>query len=258
MSPFETISAAYAAFGRNDPSVLFGAMDPAITWNEAEGNPLSDRNPYVGPQAIGEGVFGRLLAALEAVKTYRALLTTQTPSGPSQRRMTAQLPDRMRLESLSGGKVASCTVVDGSKGQYHEPGKTGALGERSLADLQDSLRTDPLSTLLAASRPDAQLSYRGETKVQGRLVDALEVRIHGPTVTLFVAADDGELLAYQHASRQGKITVLHSDFRVVAGLHIAHTNTIMAAGKRFVVTLSELTINSSLPGDTFDITKCQF
>ena len=37
MSPFETIDAAYAAFGRNDPSVLFGAMDPAITWNEAEG-----------------------------------------------------------------------------------------------------------------------------------------------------------------------------------------------------------------------------
>jgi ketosteroid isomerase-like protein len=65
MLPIETIKAAYAAFGRNDPSVLFGAMDPAITWNEAEGHPLADRNPYVGPQAIGEGVFGRLLAALD-------------------------------------------------------------------------------------------------------------------------------------------------------------------------------------------------
>lgn len=65
MSPFETINAAYAAFGRNDPSVLFGAMDPAITWNEAEGNPLADRNPYVGPQSIGEGVFAQLLAAFD-------------------------------------------------------------------------------------------------------------------------------------------------------------------------------------------------
>lgn len=65
MSPFETIKAAYAAFGRNDPSVLFGAMDPAISWNEAEGNPMADRNPYVGPGAIGEGVFGRLLAAFD-------------------------------------------------------------------------------------------------------------------------------------------------------------------------------------------------
>lgn len=65
MSALETIKAAYAAFGRNDPSVLFGAMDAAISWNEAEGNPLADRNPYVGVQAIGEGVFGRLLAAID-------------------------------------------------------------------------------------------------------------------------------------------------------------------------------------------------
>lgn len=65
MSSLETIRAAYAAFGRNDPSMLFSAMDPAIHWNEAEGFPLADRNPYVGPQAIGEGVFARLLAALD-------------------------------------------------------------------------------------------------------------------------------------------------------------------------------------------------
>jgi len=65
MSAFDTIKSGYAAFGRNDPSVLFGAMDPAITWNEAEGNPLADRNPYVGPQAIGEGVFARMVAAID-------------------------------------------------------------------------------------------------------------------------------------------------------------------------------------------------
>ena len=65
MTAFETIKSAYAALGGNDPSVLFGAMDAAINWNEAEGNPLADRNPYVGPQAIGEGVFGRLMAAID-------------------------------------------------------------------------------------------------------------------------------------------------------------------------------------------------
>jgi uncharacterized protein len=65
MSAIETIKAAYAAFGRNDPSVLFGAMDQAVKWHQAEGAPLADRNPYVGPQAVGEGVFGRLLAAID-------------------------------------------------------------------------------------------------------------------------------------------------------------------------------------------------
>jgi len=66
MTAVETIKSAYAALGRNDPSVLFSAMDPAINWNEAEGNPLADRNPYVGPQALGEGVFARLLAAIDS------------------------------------------------------------------------------------------------------------------------------------------------------------------------------------------------
>jgi ketosteroid isomerase-like protein len=65
MSALDTIKAAYAAFGRNDPSVLFAAMDAAVSWNEAEGYPLADGNPYVGPQAVGEGVFARLLAAID-------------------------------------------------------------------------------------------------------------------------------------------------------------------------------------------------
>lgn len=65
MSNAPTIQAAYAAFANNDPSVLFGAMAPDIHWSEAQGNPLADHNPYVGAQAIGDGVFGRLLAAID-------------------------------------------------------------------------------------------------------------------------------------------------------------------------------------------------
>ena len=40
-------------------------MAPDIQWNEAQGNPMSDRNPYVGAQAIGDGVFGRLMATID-------------------------------------------------------------------------------------------------------------------------------------------------------------------------------------------------
>ncbi|HYE87249.1 MAG TPA: nuclear transport factor 2 family protein [Vicinamibacterales bacterium] len=64
MSALDTVKAAYAAFAKNDPSALFGAMDPAIVWKEAEGSPLADGNPYTGPAAIG-GMFGRLLAAVD-------------------------------------------------------------------------------------------------------------------------------------------------------------------------------------------------
>src|SRR5215212_3739578 len=56
MSSVRTIQSAYAAFANNDPSVLFGAMAPDIQWHQAEGNPLADRNPYVGAQAVGDDV----------------------------------------------------------------------------------------------------------------------------------------------------------------------------------------------------------
>ena len=41
------------------PTVL-GLMHPKIEWNEAESNSLADGNPYIGPDAILEGVFARL------------------------------------------------------------------------------------------------------------------------------------------------------------------------------------------------------
>jgi ketosteroid isomerase-like protein len=62
----ELIRSLYAAFGRGDVPAVLAAMDPAIEWNEAEGFPYADRNPYVGPGAIVEGVFARLGAEWEA------------------------------------------------------------------------------------------------------------------------------------------------------------------------------------------------
>ena len=54
------IRSLYEAFGRGDVPVVLGAMDPGIVWNEAESFPYADRNPYVGPDAVLQGVFMRL------------------------------------------------------------------------------------------------------------------------------------------------------------------------------------------------------
>jgi len=54
------VKGIYQAFGTGDVPAVLGAMSPDIVWNEAENFPLADRNPYVGPQAILEGVFARL------------------------------------------------------------------------------------------------------------------------------------------------------------------------------------------------------
>ena len=62
------IDGLYKAFAEGDiPSVL-EAMDKEIIWNEAEGNAYADGNPYVGPEAILNGVFARVGAEHEYFK----------------------------------------------------------------------------------------------------------------------------------------------------------------------------------------------
>jgi ketosteroid isomerase-like protein len=54
------IKAIYDAFGSGDIPTAIAGMSPDLEWNEADDFPYADRNPYVGPQAILEGVFGRI------------------------------------------------------------------------------------------------------------------------------------------------------------------------------------------------------
>ncbi len=56
----DLIRAIYAAFAAGDVPGVLSRMSPDIVWNEAENFPYADGNPYVGPQAVLEGVFARI------------------------------------------------------------------------------------------------------------------------------------------------------------------------------------------------------
>jgi hypothetical protein len=56
-----TIDKLYKAFAVGDIPVVLGIMDEQINWNEAEGNTYADGNPYIGPEAVLNGVFGRIM-----------------------------------------------------------------------------------------------------------------------------------------------------------------------------------------------------
>src|SRR5437763_15402532 len=56
----EAIRSMYDAFARGDVPSVMGKLSPDLVWNEAENFLYADRNPYVGPQAVLEGVFLRL------------------------------------------------------------------------------------------------------------------------------------------------------------------------------------------------------
>ncbi|MGA2134853.1 MAG: nuclear transport factor 2 family protein [Bryobacteraceae bacterium] len=56
----DLIRSLYAAFARGDGPAILACMDFGLVWNEAEGFPYADGNPYHGPFAVAQGVFLRL------------------------------------------------------------------------------------------------------------------------------------------------------------------------------------------------------
>jgi uncharacterized protein len=71
----KVIDSLYKAFATGDMPTVLGSMDPKIEWNEAESNSLADGNPYIGPNAVLEGVFARVGAnheyfGLQDIKIY--------------------------------------------------------------------------------------------------------------------------------------------------------------------------------------------
>lgn len=59
--PIDTIKSIYTAFSAGDVPGVLGRMHPGIHWTEAEDFPYADGNPYIGPQAVLQGVFARCI-----------------------------------------------------------------------------------------------------------------------------------------------------------------------------------------------------
>jgi ketosteroid isomerase-like protein len=60
-SSVELVKRLYDAFAVGDVETVLGCMSPEIVWNEAEGFPYADGNPYIGPEAVLQGVFARCI-----------------------------------------------------------------------------------------------------------------------------------------------------------------------------------------------------
>ncbi len=90
-------------------------MRPDIAWNEAENNPYADGNPYIGPEAVLDGIFARCAAEwdgftvtpdefIDAGDTVVALCRYTGEYKATGRALDAQVAHIWRLK---GGKVAA-------------------------------------------------------------------------------------------------------------------------------------------------------
>ena len=55
------IQGLYDDFAKGDVPAVLAAMNANVVWNEAEGNEYADGNPYIGPDSVLKGVFGRVV-----------------------------------------------------------------------------------------------------------------------------------------------------------------------------------------------------
>jgi len=65
--PRTVVETVYTAFAQGDMETFAGLMAPDIVWNEAEGNPYADLNPYIGPEAVMSGLMARLVTEWEDI-----------------------------------------------------------------------------------------------------------------------------------------------------------------------------------------------
>ena len=55
-----TVEGMYTAFAKGEIPAVLAALDPQVEWWEAENFIYADGNPYVGPEAVLQGVFMRI------------------------------------------------------------------------------------------------------------------------------------------------------------------------------------------------------
>ena len=61
----DIVKAVYEALSKGDVAGVLAAFDAQIQWREAEGYRYVEGNPYIGPKAVAEGVFQRVVSDVD-------------------------------------------------------------------------------------------------------------------------------------------------------------------------------------------------
>lgn len=65
--PRGVVKSVYTLFAQGDMEGFAALMAPDIVWNEAEGNPYADLNPYIGPETVMSDLMSRLVSEWEDI-----------------------------------------------------------------------------------------------------------------------------------------------------------------------------------------------
>jgi uncharacterized protein len=72
MNNVEIVRGLYESFAKGDVPAVLAGFDERIEWREADNFIYADGNPYVGPDAVVEGIFRRLGAEWDGFQVLPA------------------------------------------------------------------------------------------------------------------------------------------------------------------------------------------
>jgi uncharacterized protein len=119
------IDGLYKAFAVGDVPAVLGGMDSNIVWMEAEGNDYADGNPYIGPEAVLNGVFARVIGdheyfTLEDIVLHEMsdnkVLATLRYDGKVKKTAKAYNVQVAHLWTLKDGKIIAFQQYVDTKG----------------------------------------------------------------------------------------------------------------------------------------------
>ena len=107
------VRALYEAFGKGDIPGVLGKFDQKIEWREAENFIYADRNPYIGPNAILEGVFMRFVSEWNdftvspesIIDAGEQVVTLGTYSGTNKKTGKSVRAQMVHVWNMSDGKA---------------------------------------------------------------------------------------------------------------------------------------------------------
>lgn len=123
----QLIQALYDDFARGDAGAVLAAFHPQIHWLEAENVGYDDRNPYRGPQQVGEGVFGRILSEFEGFTVKPHQLVAEGDTVVALGRYSGRY--RATGRALDAQFVHVWTLSDGQITAFQQYADTAQFGQ---------------------------------------------------------------------------------------------------------------------------------
>jgi ketosteroid isomerase-like protein len=128
----EIIQGMYFAFAAGDVETVVASMTEDIVWNMAENFPYSEGNPYVGPEAVVNGIFARLATEWEYWHVKPEEMLAEGDKVVAFGRYEAK--NKETGKTLNAQLVHVWTLVDGKAARFQQYADTAQAQAAMRAD----------------------------------------------------------------------------------------------------------------------------